>query len=748
MKRLQITFILTMLLLMACNTKREKTDPKDSYTSLEQFSNDRIGVLMGSFQDHYITDKYSNAKILRINMAADLVPNLKSGGCDVIVLTEPRARHILKNNSWTRNIKCNIPPVDICVGFHKDDLALRDTFNVFLKQLKDSDILDDMKKRWFDNIESQTSLPIIHNLPQKGKEIVIGTAVDMPYAFMGKDGIIGFDIELVTRFAAYLGRVPVFKTMNFSNILPAMESKNIDLIASAMMITPERAKRILFSDPYLLEANMAIAKKPATISDQENITNNFFNTIDDLRNKTISVTMGTTHDRYVTKYFQEATIIRNETHADNLLSLLNGKCDATIFNMNTFRAMRREHDEIEVLDSNLFVDPTGFGFSYSNDPLKTQFNRFLSEIKQSGLLDTIINRWIWQSPSQIKMPAINVPNSGVPIRAGITGTSVPFTYNQNNQYVGADVEILKRFAAYAKRPIEFYSIHFGGLISALAAGKVDVIASTLTITPERIKQVNFSDPYYQNVGAMVVLKKNLAIESNAQNNKNAKDNNLIELFQQTAYSNLIAEERYKLILDGLWVTIKISVLAALLGSILGGIICFMRMNNNRFLNITASVYISILRGIPVLILLMLLFYAVFAKLAINAEIVAIIAFALNFSAYVSEMFRTSIQSISYGQTEAGIALGFTKFQTFIHIISPQALKNVLPVYKGELISLIKMTSVVGYIAVEDLTKASDIIRSRTFDAYFPLILVAVIYFLLAWIFTQLLELFNKKEKAQ
>ena len=117
---------------------------------------------------------------------------------------------------------------------------------------------------------------------------------------------------------------------------------------------------------------------------------------------------------------------------------------------------------------------------------------------------------------------------------------------------------------------------------------------------------------------------------------------------------------------------------------------------------------------------------------------------MNFAAYVSEMFRTSISSISYGQTEAGLAMGFGKVKTFRYVVLPQAIDRVLPVYRGEFISLVKMTSIVGYIAVQDLTKASDIIRSRTFDAFFPLIVVAIIYFLLAWLLSLLLGLIKTK----
>lgn len=108
------------------------------------------------------------------------------------------------------------------------------------------------------------------------------------------------------------------------------------------------------------------------------------------------------------------------------------------------------------------------------------------------------------------------------------------------------------------------------------------------------------------------------------------------------------------------------------------------------------------------------------------------------------MFRSSINSVDKGQTEAGIALGFIPVSTFFNIVMPQAFKHVLPVYKGELVSLVKMTSIVGYIAVQDLTKVSDIIRSRTFDAFFPLIMVAILYFILSWIFASILDLIGKK----
>jgi len=167
------------------------------------------------------------------------------------------------------------------------------------------------------------------------------------------------------------------------------------------------------------------------------------------------------------------------------------------------------------------------------------------------------------------------------------------------------------------------------------------------------------------------------------------------------------------------------------------------MSRSRLLIIPAKVYISLLRGTPVLVILMIIFYVVFASVDIAPEFVAVIAFGLNFAAYVSEMYRSGIEGIDAGQTEAGIAMGFTKVQTFLYIVLPQAVKRILPVYRGEVISMVKMTSIVGYIAVQDLTKASDIIRSRTFDAFFPLIMVAVLYYLIAWLLMVLLGYLEK-----
>lgn len=225
----------------------------------------------------------------------------------------------------------------------------------------------------------------------------------------------------------------------------------------------------------------------------------------------------------------------------------------------------------------------------------------------------------------------------------------------------------------------------------------------------------------------------------------------MDMFSDVAESfsnNLIVEDRYRMILDGLQVTLLITLCAAVLGTLLGGLVCWMRMSRWKWLQQVARVYIDLMRGTPVLVLLMLMYYVVMAPVDATGIVVAIVTFAMNTAAYISEMLRTTIQGIDRGQTEAGLALGFTPRQTFLKIVLPQVVRAVMPVYQGEIVSLLKGTSIVGYIAVADMTRASDLIRSRTFDAFFPLIVTAIIYFVVAWLIGMLLQSLVQRQRMK
>ena len=216
-----------------------------------------------------------------------------------------------------------------------------------------------------------------------------------------------------------------------------------------------------------------------------------------------------------------------------------------------------------------------------------------------------------------------------------------------------------------------------------------------------------------------------------------------EEFSQEFYQNFIYNDRWLQLLDGLSITLIITLGALILGVILGVLLALMRLSKNKLLCGFSKVYLTVFRGTPLLIQLLIINYVVFSGIRISPVIVAVIAFGMNSGAYVAEIVRSGILSIDVGQTEAARSLGLNQVQTMQYIVLPQAFKNILPTLANELIVLLKETSIVGYISLQDLTKAGDLIRSRTFSAFMPLIGVAVVYLCMT---TLLTFLFGKLER--
>lgn len=214
-------------------------------------------------------------------------------------------------------------------------------------------------------------------------------------------------------------------------------------------------------------------------------------------------------------------------------------------------------------------------------------------------------------------------------------------------------------------------------------------------------------------------------------------------FQDDFYKCFIKDNRYQMLLGGIGVTIKVSLLAALLGVIIGFIIAVFNLSNSKALRTIGGVYTDIIRGTPSVTQLMIIYFVVFATIKWSKWIICAIAFGINSGAYVSEIIRAGILSVDKGQTEAGRSLGLNGAQTMTNIIIPQAVTNIFPALCNEFITLIKETAIVGYVGLVDIQKAGDFIKSATFKAFLPLIGTAVIYFVMIKILT---ILFAKAEK--
>ena len=217
-------------------------------------------------------------------------------------------------------------------------------------------------------------------------------------------------------------------------------------------------------------------------------------------------------------------------------------------------------------------------------------------------------------------------------------------------------------------------------------------------------------------------------------------------FKQEFYLNFIEDNRWRYIVDGLGTTFTVTLFAIILGVTLGLIIALIRSTADKsgsksvflkILNSICKVYLTVIRGTPAMIQLLIMFYIVFASPNVSKQFVAILSFGINSAAYVAEIFRSGIMSIDNGQFEAGRSLGFSYTQTMMYIIIPQAFKNVLPALANEFITLLKETSICGYIALTDITHGANTIRSQTYSPMLPLLAAALIYLIIVSILTAL-----------
>lgn len=221
--------------------------------------------------------------------------------------------------------------------------------------------------------------------------------------------------------------------------------------------------------------------------------------------------------------------------------------------------------------------------------------------------------------------------------------------------------------------------------------------------------------------------------------------NIVDSF----YQSVIYDNRYKFILEGLFNTVVIAFFAVIIGIIIGIIVALIRNNYDRngkmkIGNSIAKTYVNVIRGTPVILQLMIIYYVIFKSVDVSIILVGILAFGINSGAYVSEIIRAGINSISKGQTEAGYSLGLRYGQVMQYIVLPQAVRNILPALGNEFITLLKETSVGAYIGIIELTKASDIIASRTYDYFFPLLIIAIIYLIMTLGLSKLVNMMEVK----
>ena len=624
---------------------------------------------------------------------------------------------LLEENYATNRIAVGISPVSPIPG-------LKDKINAFIAEFRANGILDDMYERWV--IRSDETMPDIPEAENPAFTLRVGTTgTVMPYSYYVGTELAGYDIELARRFACWLGAKLELKVYDFGGIIPAAEAGSIDCIMSNLFYTEEKEESIPFSDVLFNVEITAMVRdqgQPASASANGQLAQ--------LDGKRIGAATGTTFDAIVLKALPDAEIVYINSAADLIAALEAGKIDGFAVDEPAARQFCRENPRLTVIDE--YMDTFEFGFvlprTAEGEALLEELDAWLVSLKADGALEQLIEKWTAGPEEEKAIPDYDAfPAPKGILTLATEGDYVPMTYYRGSKIVGAEIDLAARFCEANGYGLEISVMNFDGILPAVQSGKADFTAAGISITDERRESVNFSVPYYAGGTVMVVLKDSLtqASDSGQQDNLGFLDN-IRSSFNKT----FIREDRWRLFVDGVLTTLLITLLTILLGTLLGFSVFMLCRNGNAAANLITRFCMWLIQGMPMVVLLMILYYVIFGSVAISGIAVAVMGFTLTFGASVFGLLKMGVGAIDKGQYEAAYALGYSNRRTFFRIILPQVLPHVLPAYKGEIVGLIKATAIVGYIAVQDLTKMGDIVRSRTYEAFFPLIAITVIYFIL------------------
>ena len=443
----------------------------------------------------------------------------------------------------------------------------------------------------------------------------------------------------------------------------------------------------------------------------------------DLTGLTLSTSAG---NYYYGKYSgrDDIKLFPVNSESDGVEALRQGIADVFVTDEVSVPKNIRERLGIKIAFRGAETFDVAFAIRKGNDALREDLDAFIARSLEDGSIDAIISHWVNGTPAPPD-PVPGEPFDGPALHCITSFNMEPVCFlGDDGRWQGFDADILRRFAIATGRKWEMDFLSLGSAIMALNSGQADVVNACLYVTEERKRSIDFSIPYYHCRPGYFVLEHGKGPGMSLGDRIEA---------------SLLTEGSRRLIVEGLVQTVLITFFSILLGSLLGIAVCAALRSRRKWVRRTIGVYGTLVQGTPVLVLLLIMFYVVFANAGLSGTIVAIITFSLFFAWSSGGIFDSSISSVPRGQVEAGLGLGFTPFRTFTGIVFPQALKFGLRPYTAECVSLLKSTSIVGYIAIQDLTRASDLIRSRTFDALLPLLVVTVIYFILAWLIRLLLK---------
>ena len=448
-----------------------------------------------------------------------------------------------------------------------------------------------------------------------------------------------------------------------------------------------------------------------------------FSTVEDLAGKTIAAKKGTIHSAVIKKTpeLADAEILYADSSADGLAMLFSGKVDALADDYVTAKVMTGRYNGILLLDKSL--DDSVYGFAFSkNHALIPLFNKTIAELNRDGTIPGLVQKWMDDTERVKSVPEQTWPGSNGVIRCRVCADIEPMCYiDTAGNLVGFDIDLILNIAEKLDYKVEFSEGNFDDLIPSVSAEQIDMAASGITITPERSEMVDFTDGYLE--AGTVILVRDVSVGTERMG--------LWLSLKNSISRTLLEENRWQDLLAGLWMSIKIIILSLAAGALFGTLIYLWYYSGSRIAKIVSDMISMIMLYLPTSTWLMVVFYLIFAGNDINNFGAAIFAFGFSFGFDVFVSLKGAIGAIDSGQVDAAVSMGYGRYEALSHIYIPQALPDVLSSLESAVIVLIRCTSLVEFIAVQDIQEVADRIRAESFDPFMPIILTAVVYVLLA-----------------
>ncbi|MBR0416387.1 MAG: transporter substrate-binding domain-containing protein [Firmicutes bacterium] len=704
------------------------SDPSGAIRTIKDLDGKRIGVQTGVLYEDLIKDEISDEEWLYYKMPNDMIPALQSGRIDAYLIEEVGyyAQRYAHPELRVMEEKAGYCDFAVIVGNNAKQPVLFAQMQEFIKKGKESGWLDQLYDYWVKNWDPNTCH--IENIPEttgeNGSVIIAIEGGYEPFSFESNGQFSGYDVEFMMNFCAEYGYKWDFQAMEFDSIAVGAIAGKYDF-GMNIVVDEERAENSVLTDPYYRCDIVFVLPEEKGSSSSGEIA-----TIKDLDGKRIGVQTGVLYEDLIKDTIEGETWLYYKMPNDMIPALQSGRIDAYLIEEVGYYAQRYAHPELRVMDEKAgYCDfAVIVGNNEKQEVLFDQMQEFIRNRKADGWLDDLYDYWVknWDPNTCYieTVPETSGENGSVVI--AIEGGYEPFSFESNGEFSGYDVEFMMNFCAEYGYKWDFQAMEFDSIAVGAIAGKYD-FGMNIVVDEERAENSVLSDPYYR-CDIVFVLSDKTETEGGffARIAKNFND-------------TFIKDARWRLFLEGIGTTMLITVLSIIIGTVLGFGIYMACRHGNKIANGITNVFNWFIEGVPTVVFLMLLAFVVFSKSNMNVTWVSIIGFSLIFACQMYDMLCVGCNAIPRGQTEASRALGYSDRQCFFKIILPQAARHFMPIYKNDVVSLIKETAIVGYIAVRDLTKAADLVRSRTYTVFFALITVTIIYFLLEGILTGIVK---------